>query len=66
MATKHSQSLKNLSKDEMATKIRELEAQAFQAKMKKATGQLTDTALNWRLRKDIARLKNLQTAKANG
>jgi ribosomal protein L29 len=54
--------LKNLSKDEMAAKARELEAGLFQAKMKSATGQLDDTSSLWRMRKDLARLKALQAA----
>ena len=62
MATKRLKELKNLSKDELATKLREVEAELFQAKMKKVTGQLTDTASLWRLRKDIARVKTLQSA----
>ncbi len=62
MSSKRFNELKNLSKDELATKVRELESEMFQAKMKKVTGQLTDTASIWRFRKDIARLKTLQTA----
>ena len=62
MATKHFKELKNLSADELKTRVRETEAQLFDAKMKKATGQLGDTATLWRLRKDIARLKTLQAA----
>ena len=64
MATKHFKELKNLTKDELLAKVRELELQLFQTKMKKATGQLTDTAMGWRIRKDIARMKSLQTSKA--
>jgi large subunit ribosomal protein L29 len=62
VATKRLKELKNLSKDELATKLREFEAELFQAKMKKVTGQLTDTASIWRLRKDVARVKTLQSA----
>jgi large subunit ribosomal protein L29 len=61
VSTKRFKELKNLSKDELVTKIRESEAQLFQTKMKQATGQLSDTAMLWRLRKDIARMKSLQT-----
>ena len=60
MATKRFKELKNLSKDELVTKIRETEAQLFEVRMKKATRQLTDTAMLWRMRKDLARLKMLQ------
>jgi ribosomal protein L29 len=46
--------------DELTTKIRESEGQLFQVRMKKATGQLEDTASIWRLRKDLARMKMLR------
>lgn len=59
MATKRFKELKNLSHDELATKIRETESELFQAKLKKTTGQLTDTATLWRFRKDLARMKML-------
>jgi large subunit ribosomal protein L29 len=62
VSSKRFKELKNLSKEELATKVRETEAQMFQAKMKKMTGQLADTAQLWRLRKDVARMKTLQTA----
>ncbi len=64
MSSKRLKELKNLSKDELATKVREVEAELFQVKMKKMTGQLSDTASLWRLRKDVARMKTLQTAAA--
>jgi large subunit ribosomal protein L29 len=60
VATKRFKELKNLSKDELAVKVRESEAELFQVRMKKATGQLEDTAIIWRLRKDLARIKTLQ------
>ncbi|MDR3606574.1 MAG: 50S ribosomal protein L29 [Oligoflexia bacterium] len=63
MATKRFKELKNLSKAELLSQIRETESQLFQNKMKQATGQLTDTAMLWRLRKDIARMKMLQGSK---
>ncbi len=66
MATKRFKELKSLSKDEVATKIRESEAGLFQVRMKKATGQLEDTAKIWRLRKDLARLKMLQGMSNSG
>ncbi len=59
MSTKRFRELKNLLKDELATKIRESELQLFHVRMKKATGQLEDTAMIWRLRKDLARMKML-------
>jgi large subunit ribosomal protein L29 len=62
VATKRFNELKNLSATEITTRIRETEAQLFDVKMKKVTGQLSDTGMLWRLRKDIARLKTLTTA----
>lgn len=59
MSSKRYKELKNLSKDELVTKVREIEASLFQAKMKKVTGQLADTAVMWKARKDIARIKTL-------
>lgn len=64
MATKHFKALMNLSKDELAAKSRELEAALFQARIKSTTGQLEDTASIWRLRKDLARVKMLQSQRA--
>ncbi len=61
MATKKFKELKGLTKDELATKQRELEKQHFEEKMKSVAGTLADTAALWRIRKDIARVKTLQT-----
>ena len=60
MSTKRFTELKNLSKQELVSKVRETELQLFQARMKQATGQLQDTALLWRLRKDLACMKMLE------
>ena len=65
MGTKRFKELKNLSKAELTTKIRESENQLFQVRMKKVTGQLEDTALIWRLRKDLARMKMLNAQASN-
>ena len=64
MANKNMKELKNLSKDELNAKLRGVEAELFQVRMKKVTGQLTDTATSWRLRKQVARMKTLQSAVA--
>jgi large subunit ribosomal protein L29 len=61
VGTKRFKELKSLSKDELVSKIRESQNQLFQVRMRKATGQLQDTASIWRLRKDIAQMKMLQT-----
>lgn len=64
MATKAFKALKSLSKDELATKLRELEHGFFEAKMKHVTGQLENTSSLWKTRKDIARVKMLAAAHA--
>jgi large subunit ribosomal protein L29 len=64
VSTKNFKQLKTLSKDELTSKERELEAGLFQAKMKKVTGQLEDTASLWRMRKGLARVKSLLTQAA--
>ena len=56
MATKRYKELKSLSRDEMATRVRELRVELFQAKMKNTTGQLENPSSLWRMRKDLARL----------
>ena len=61
MTTKRFKEMKNLSKDELLAKVRELEASLFQARMKRTTGQLENVASIWKLRKDLARAKTLQT-----
>ncbi len=61
MATKSMKTLKNLSAAELVVKNRELEKTIFDTKMKKVTGQLADNAMIWRVRKDLARVKTLQT-----
>ena len=63
MSTKQFKELKNLSSDELATRLKETQRQLFDVRMKKATGQLTDTASVWRLRKGIARMKMLSGQK---
>jgi large subunit ribosomal protein L29 len=61
VATKRWKEIKNLSKDELTTKVRETESELFKTKMQHATGQLGNTSTIWKLRKDIARMKTLQT-----
>ncbi|MBC7386657.1 MAG: 50S ribosomal protein L29 [Cryobacterium sp.] len=53
--------LKNLSATELVSKTRDLEKNLFDTRMKKVTGQLADSAMIWRLRKELARVKTLQT-----
>lgn len=61
MAAKKFKELKNLSKDELVAKIRENEANLFKAKMQLQTGQLKDTAMLGRMRKENARMKTIQS-----
>ena len=55
--------LKNLSVKEMAQKIAENRKALFEAKIKLATGQLENTALIWKTRKEIARIKTFLAQK---
>ena len=57
--------LKNLSGNELVVKTREIEKNLFDTNMKKVTGQLADSAMIWRLRKELARVKTLQTQASN-
>ena len=61
MAKKAMKDLKNLSANELVSKTRDLEKNLFDTRMKKVTGQLADSAMIWRLRKELARVKTLQT-----
>jgi len=64
MAKKKLESLKNLSVKEMNQKILEGRKVIFESKIKLATGQLENTALLWKTRKEIARLKTFLSQKA--
>lgn len=59
MANKQMKELKNLSKEELLSKARELEAGLFQGRMKQMTGQLENTSSLWQMRKALARMKML-------
>ncbi len=60
MANKRTKQLRELSQTELTVQLRDTEMKLFQARMQKATGQLTNTASLWGFRKDIARIKTLQ------
>jgi large subunit ribosomal protein L29 len=62
MSNKVIKNLRSLSKDELGAKVRKIETDLFDVRMKKVTGQLEDSAQLWRLRKELARVKTLQTA----
>ena len=51
--------LRELSREELRAKGSELRMELFNARVKKATGQLEDTARLGALRKDIARVETL-------
>jgi large subunit ribosomal protein L29 len=61
MSNKRIKELKNLSAQELVSKSLEIQKDLFQAKMKKATGQLEKQGTIWKLKKDLARVKTLQT-----
>lgn len=54
-----SSELRDLSVDELDAKSRELRAELFNVKIKKATGQLENTARLNTLRRDIARAETI-------
>jgi large subunit ribosomal protein L29 len=51
--------LRELAQTELETKGRELRDQLWNARMKKATGQLENTAMLRTLRRDIARVETV-------
>lgn len=66
MSNKSIKQLRDLSVEELGSKERELRASLFQARMQKATGQLENTSSVWKMRKDLARVKMLQTQTSKG
>ena len=66
MSNKQFKDVKQLSKDELLTKVRETEAALFKSKMQKSTGQLSNTSSVWGSRKMLARLKTRLTQLAAG
>lgn len=61
MSGKAIKEIKSLSKAELEAQMRETESKLFEAKMQKATGQLEKTSDLWKLRKQLARIKTVQT-----
>jgi large subunit ribosomal protein L29 len=53
--------LRNLSEPELAAKSRELRDELFNARVKRATGQLENTAKLRQLRRDVARVETVLT-----
>ncbi len=51
--------LRDLSHDELVAKSRDLRNELFNVKVKRSTGQLENTALARKLRRDIARVESV-------
>lgn len=64
MSNKNMKEISKLSVDELKSKTRELEESLFRDRMKKATGQLENTAAVWLQRKNLARVKTLLAQKS--
>jgi len=63
MGKKKLEILKNLSANEMNQKILGAQKSLFENRIKLSTGQLENTSLIWKARKEIARLKTFLTQK---
>ncbi len=57
------ETLRELTKEELASKILELKEELFNLRFQMATGQLQNTVQLKRVRKDIARCKTVLTEK---
>ena len=51
--------IRDLTEDELEAKSRELRDELFNVKVKRATGQLENTAMLGQLRRDIARVESV-------
>jgi large subunit ribosomal protein L29 len=51
--------IRDLSQEELVTKLRELRDELFNVRIKRSTGQLENTAMLGELRRDIARLETV-------
>ena len=56
--------IRDLSPEELEAKSRELRGELFNVKVKRATGQLEDTAMLQQLRRDIARVETVLREKS--
>lgn len=65
MAKKKLEAMKNMSQKELNQKLGEAQKALFESKIKLATGQLENTAMIWKTRKELARLKTFLAAKKN-
>ena len=64
MAKKKLEAMKNLSEKELKQKALEAQKTLFESKIKLSTGQLENTAMIWKARKEIARVKTFLTQKS--
>jgi len=64
MAKKKIEAMKNMSEKELNQKVTEAQKALFESKIKLSTGQLENTAMIWKARKEIARLKTFLTQKS--
>ncbi|MFG1480711.1 50S ribosomal protein L29 [Xanthobacter sp. V4C-4] len=55
-----------LSPDQLADELLKLKKEQFNLRFQKATGQLENTARTKEIRRDIARIKTVQTTKRAG
>ena len=65
MAKKKLEMLKSLTAKEMHQKILEAQKSLFENRIKLSTGQLENTSLIWKARKEIAHLKTFLTQKVS-
>ena len=63
MGKKKLEAVKNLSPKEMHLKILDAQKSLFENRIKLSTGQLENTSLIWKARKEVARLKTFLTQK---
>ena len=63
MAKKKLDGMKNLSVKEINQKILDAQRALFESKIKKSTGQLENTGMLWKTRKEVAQLKTFLTQK---
>jgi large subunit ribosomal protein L29 len=55
--------IREMSSEELQTKMGELSQEAFKLRFQNATSQLENTAMISRVRKDIARIKTIESAR---
>lgn len=58
-----SSDIRNMSKDEIETKITELKSELLNLRFQMATGNLEDTAQIKNIKKDVARMKTILNEK---